>query len=82
MNSISEMTCPLTSGQTFTLELIYLEMFSRMLCTIINDHKGMNWVVNPIVFVIMKIKMYFIHDMIFSVTLPSGQSFSFRVSVT
>lgn len=48
MNSISELTCPLTSGQTFTLELIYIKMFLRMLCTTINDHKGMNWVMKPI----------------------------------
>lgn len=73
MNSISELTC-LTSGQTFTLELTYryLEMFSHM-CTSINDHKGMNWVMNPI---------GFCDDVPFSVMLPSGQSLSFRVSVT
>lgn len=61
MNSISELTCPLTSGQTFTLALIYLDMFSRMLCTTINDHKGMNWGVNLI---------GFCDDMTFSVMLP------------
>lgn len=69
MNPRSELTCPLT-GQTFTLELTYLKMFSHM-CTSINDHKGMNWVMNPI---------GFCDDMTFSVMLPSGQSFA--VSVT
>lgn len=73
MNPISELTCPLTSDQTFTLELTYLEIFSHMWCTTINDHKGMNWVMNP---------MGFCDDMTFSVMLSSGQSLSFIVSVT